>query len=81
MEIKHVPGYSRISLVFKEFYDAWISGVCRPKFTKCGTRVEQPSVLNNFFSELQYSAAFGRETEGGVRKYAKFRHFLAHPVV
>jgi len=31
---------------FKEFYDAWISGVCRLKFTKRGTRVEQPSVLN-----------------------------------
>ena len=32
-------------------------------------RVEQPSVLNKFFSELQYSAAFGRESKkfaGGV---------------
>jgi len=29
-------------------------------------RVEQPSVLSNFFSELQYSAAFGRES----RKFA-----------
>jgi len=41
-------------------------------------------VLNKFFSELQYSAAFGRESKniaGGVWKYAKFRHFLAHPVV
>ena len=50
-------------------YDAWISGVCRPKFTKPGTRVEQPSVLNKFFSELQYSAAFGGESRkfaGGV---------------
>jgi len=31
--------------------------------------VEQPSVLNKFFSELQYSAAFGRESKkfaGGV---------------
>jgi len=45
-------------------------------------RVEQPFVLNKFFSELQYSAAFGRESRkfaGGVWKYAKFRHFLAHP--
>jgi len=45
--------------------------------------VEQPSVLNRFFSELQYSAAFGGESRkfaGGVRKYAKFRHFLAHPI-
>jgi len=40
-----------------------------PKFTKRGIRVEQPiqpSVLNMFFSELQYSAAFGRES----RKFA-----------
>ena len=32
-------------------------------------RVEQPSVLNKFYSELQYSAAFGRESRkfaGGV---------------
>ena len=32
-------------------------------------RLEQPSVLNKFFSELQYSAAFGRESRkfaGGV---------------
>jgi len=29
-------------------------------------RVQQPSVLNEFFSELQYSAAFGRES----RKFA-----------
>jgi len=46
--------------------------------------VEQPSVLNKFFLELQYSDAFGRESRkfaGRVRKYAKFRHFLAHPVV
>ena len=31
--------------------------------------VEKPSVLNRFFSELQYSAAFGRESRkfaGGV---------------
>ena len=34
--------------------------------------------------ELQYSAAFGcvsRKFAGEVWKYAKFRHFLAHPVV
>jgi len=46
-------------------------------------RVEHPSVTS-FFSELQYSAAFGRESRKfavGVWKYAKFRHFLAHPVV
>ena len=67
-----------MSLVFKNFNvcgqakfrkknnNAWVSGVCRPKFAKPGTRVEQPSVLNKFFSELQYSAAFGRES----RKFA-----------
>ena len=36
------------------------------------------------FSELEYSAAFGRESRkfaGGVWKYAKFHHFLAYPVV
>jgi len=46
--------------------------------------IEQPSVLNKFFSELQYAAAFGRQSRkvaGRVWKYAKFRHFLAHPVV
>ena len=37
-----------------------------PKFTKLWHTVEQPSVLNEFFSELQYSAAFGRES----RKFA-----------
>ena len=56
------------------------SGVCRPKFTKRGTRVEQPCELNKFILELQYSAAFGRESKG-YRKYAKFRHFLSHRVV
>ena len=49
-----------------------------------GTSVEQPSVVNKFFLELRYFAAFGRESRkgtGGVKKYAKFRHFLAHRVV
>ena len=63
-----------------EIYDASFSGGCRPKFTKLGTRVEQPCALNKFILELQYSAAFGRESKGN-RKYAKFRHFLAHCVV
>ena len=61
-------------------YDASFSGVCRPKFTKLGTRVEQPCALKKFILELQYSAAFGRESKGD-RKYAEFRHFLAHRVV
>ena len=34
-----------------------------PKFTKRGTRVEKPSVLNKFFSDLQYSAAFEHESK------------------
>ena len=36
------------------------------------------------FLELRYFAAFGHESwkgTGGVKKYAKFRHFLAHRVV
>ena len=40
-----------------------------PKFTKRGITIEQPFVLNKFCSELQYSAAFGRESRkfaGGV---------------
>ena len=60
------------------------SGVCRPKFVEIGTSVEQPSVVNQFFLELRYFAAFGRESwkgTGEVKKYAKFRHFLAHRVV
>ena len=55
-----------------------------PKFVEIGTSVEQPSVVNHLFLELRYFAAFGRESRkgtGGVKKYAKFRHFLAHRVV
>ena len=63
----------------------WISGVCRPKFTKRGTRVEQPSVLNKFLFRITiFCRVRGRESRkfaGGVWKCAKFRHFLAHPVV
>ena len=44
-------------------YDSSLSGVCRPKFTKLGTRVEQPCALNKFILELQYSAAFRRESK------------------
>ena len=59
-------------------------GFVRQSSRNVALRVEQPCVLNKFFSELQYSAAFGRESRkfaGGVWKYAKFRHFLADPVV
>ena len=44
----------------------WFVGQSLPNVA---LRVEQPSVLNKFFSELQYSAAFGRESRkfaGGV---------------
>jgi len=59
-------------------------GFVRQSSRNVALRVKQPSVLNKFFSELQYSPAFGRESRkfaGEVWKYAKFRHFLAHPVV
>ena len=59
----------RSLLLFKNNKLARGSQVCRPKFTKRVERVEQPSVLNKFFSELQYSATFGRESRkfaGGV---------------
>jgi len=39
-----------MSLVFLEQYDEWISAVCMTQFTKPGTHLEQPSMLNNFFS-------------------------------
>ena len=40
-----------MSLVFKNFMTRGSQGsvLCRPKFTKRGTRVEQPSVLYKFF--------------------------------
>jgi len=71
---------------FKNFVARGSQGFVGQSSPNVAHTVEQPSVLNKFFSELQYSAAFGRESRkfagaGGVRKYAKFRHFLAHPVV
>jgi len=46
------------------------SVICHPtELTASPTRAEQPSVLDKFFSELQYSAAFWRESKqfaGGV---------------
>ena len=82
-EIRHVAGYSRVSF-FKNFVARGSQRFVRQSSPKRGTRVQQPSVLNNFFLELQYSPVFGRESRkfaGGVSKYAKFRHFLANPVV
>ena len=52
-----------------------ISGVCRPKFVEIGTSVEQPSVVNQFFLELRYFAAFGLESRkgtGGVKNMQNF---------
>jgi len=59
-------------------------GFVRQSSRNVALRLEQPSVLNKFFSELQYAAAFALESRkfaGRVWKFAKFRHFLAHPVV
>ena len=41
-------------------------------------RVEQPSVLNKFFHN---SGVRAESLRVGSEEYAKFRHFLAHPVV
>ena len=41
-------------------------GFVRQSSRNVALRVERPSVLNKFFSELQYAAAFGRES----RKFA-----------
>ena len=71
-------------VIFKNFVAHGSQGYVRQSLSNHGTRVEQPSVLNKFFSELQYSALFGCESRkfaGVVSKYAKFRHFLAHAVV
>ena len=71
---------------FKNFVARGSQGFVGQNSPNVALRAEQPSVLNKFFfSELQYSAAFGgresRKFAGGVRKYAKFRHILANPVV
>ena len=69
MDIKHVPGYSPMSLVFKNFVSRGSQGFVGQSSANVAYIVEKPSVLNKFFSELQYSAAFGRESRkfaGGV---------------
>ena len=81
MEIKHVAAYYFLRTIM---WRVDLREFVRQSSRNVALRVEQPSVLNMFFSELQYSAAFGRESRkfaGGVWKYAKFRYFLAHPVV
>ena len=67
-KIRHVAGYSRVSF-FKNFVARGSQGFVGQSSPNVALRVEQPSVLNKFFSELQYSAAFGRESRkfaGGV---------------
>ena len=65
MEIRHVAGYSRVSF-FKNFVSRGSQGFVGQSSPNVALRVEQPSVVTSFFSELQYSAAFGRES----RKFA-----------
>ena len=50
----------------KNFVTRGSQGFIGQSSPNVAVRVEQPSVLNKFFSELQYSAAFGRES----RKFA-----------
>ena len=59
-----------MSLVFKNFMMRGSQGFVGRSSPNVALRVEQPSMLNKFFfSELQYSATFGRESRkfaGGV---------------
>ena len=67
-EIRHVAGYSRVSF-FKNFVSRGSQGFVGQSSPNVAYIVEKPSVRNKFFSELQYSAAFGRESRkfpGGV---------------
>ena len=54
---------------FKNFVSRGSHGFVGQSSPKVAYIVEKPSVLNKFFSELQYYAAFGRESRkfaGGV---------------
>jgi len=54
---------------FKNFVSRGSLGLVGQSSPNVALRVEQPSMLNMFFSELQYYAAFGRENRkfaGGV---------------
>ena len=69
-QLRHVAGYSRASF-FKEFKLWRVNlGFVGQSSPSVALRVERPSVLNKFFfSELPYSAGFGRESRkfaGGV---------------
>ena len=53
----------------KNFVARGSQGFVGQSSSNVALHVEQPSVFNKFFSELQYSAAFGRESRkfaGGV---------------
>jgi len=65
------------------FYDAWISGVCRPKFTKPGTRVEQPSVIKKFFFRITIFCSVRRAEclRAGSENMPNFVTFWPIPVV
>ena len=51
---------------FKNFVSRGSQGFVGQSSLNVALCVEQPFVLNKFFSQLQYSAAFGRES----RKFA-----------
>ena len=54
---------------YKNFVSRGSQGFVGESSPNVALRVELPSMLNKFFSELQYSAAFGRESRkfaGGV---------------
>ena len=62
MEIQHVATYYFLRTINSRGSQGFVGQSSR----NVALRVEQPSVLNKFFSELQYSAAFGCES----RKFA-----------
>jgi len=49
MEIKHVAGYSPMSLVFENFMTRGSQGFVRQSSPNVALRVEQPPVLNKLF--------------------------------
>jgi len=68
MEIKYVAAYYFLRTIMWRV-DGGSQVFVRQSSPNVALRVGQPSVLNKFFSELQYSAAFGRESRkfaGGV---------------
>ena len=69
---------------FKNFVARGSQGFVGQSSPSVALRVKQPSVLNNFFQNYNILPRSGVRAESlrvGSGKYAKFRHFLAHPVV